>query len=219
MILSVAFYPKLKQSKNVENKNVDWILYIDSDAFFYRFDWNIDYILNKFNADLNKHILIENEPFGPRLYRKKICPQIAAKYNKNNAVNTGVILIRNSMISYQIINSWYIASKEKLRFDNNEPIIRKWPGDQAIFNCFISTNELYLKYITFDNTQYFVNEGGHLQNGFHDAFIQHYWSGNKKGRIAIKNFLSQKLKDETVRKLSKDRKTPYTIFTYRDVYI
>ena len=174
----------------------DWILYLDSDAWISRFEWNIDDIVELFNLSLDIHISVrfgttnlfclyferkqarvprdqvEQEPAEHLSHQAKFCPQ--TKLTADLIINGGVILMRNSQIAQDMINTWYDA------IPDYTPLVKSYPGDQGLFSCVLSRHPVYGPAVRFDKDQRFQNLCNTQFGGYHDAWIQHL-AGPSKG--------------------------------------
>jgi len=161
------------------NRASDWILFLDSDAFVSKQDWNLSFVLNHFHVTKDIHFIIEHSPPTGWKPHKEICPEITL--GDDQQANTGVYLLRDTEIGRGIMNEWQKAVKKYHRTGS----------DNGIFNCALPLHKEYAKYIKISMGQYFTNLSGGRHGGYQDAWIQHYTSGGS--RQGVRDFLQKML--------------------------
>ena len=178
---SVSNIEKVKKMNEfMQNRTeYDWILFLDSDAYVSRNDWDFEAIRKRFNVTEEFDMAIEHEPvFRQKLYAK-LCNE--SNVRSDSVVNTGVYLLRNSEIGRGIMTEWLNAIS---KFNRLKATIEC--DDQRSLNCGLPTKafENYAKHIKILNTQYFANIGFELKSlgGYTDAWIQHVVSANMDAR-------------------------------------
>ena len=185
-----------------EHKTIDWFLYLDSDAYISQTEWDLEKVLKRFNITEDHHMLVENEPNIPKEAYDRICPE--SHVDISTAMQGGAVLVRNSDIGKEIVDKWFNAIPTY-----SEELVRRFPGDQGLFSCALSRDKTVGRYIKFDGTQFFMNISGKRWMGYHDAYIQHWTSGDGKSRLReISKVIAELKKD--VKEKSKD-KMEYTM--------
>lgn len=154
-----------------EYKDVNYIFWLDSDAFFYNFNINkLNNLLNKY-AEYSFIISRDMPPWDV------------------NDFNAGSFIVKNSNISYEIINTWktyYNQDKWKKEADKwitNE----RWAGPEYEQGSFIKYiyNSNYRKYIK--QLPFYILNNNNCSDNNSDIIVTHLAGYHKKNKINIDN--------------------------------
>ena len=175
------------------NASTDWVLVLDSDAHVSKLDWDLPRVLDAFNVSVNTHMVMENEA-TPEAFETardhgfaKMCPE--KNLTRDTVPNAGVYLLRNSDIGRKIYSTWNSArTKYPL-------LLNRWPGDQGMFHCELSTHEELAQYIQMLRGERFVS----LYPVWRDGWIQHYTGGRQPARQQNFSMFLAKMMEETER--------------------
>jgi hypothetical protein len=149
-----------------EKKNIDYIFWVDSDAFFVNFDKNK--IIN-FLKKNNKYSIIITKDMPP--------------WNHN--FNAGVFIIKNNKMGKQIIDKWVSKyNKNRWSFDSSIKEWKtegNWGGDdyeQGAFITYLLKDENLKPHIMV-NPYYVLNNNNCLEN-MDESFLVHLAGHHKK---------------------------------------